>query len=93
MDDEPKGLAAMTRAIGDLQAQMFVQHFILQEILWALAPAMAQPERFLTDMFESISRRMEQDEQLEGKEHAVDAEMRDYLERFFTLAGNYLRET
>jgi hypothetical protein len=88
-DPEAQAFAALIKAVGDLQARTTIQHYILQELFWTIAPAVTKPDRFAATMFESISARMEQGENIgAGIEHPVEAEMRDYLQRFFTLVGN-----
>jgi hypothetical protein len=87
--DDLKTLRQLVEAIGQAQAANIRDSFILTEIVRDLAKQHPDPQRYIAAMFERISARADQGS-IENESHPVNAEFRDGLARFFSLAGRDL---
>ncbi|WP_454916367.1 hypothetical protein [Xanthobacter sediminis] len=89
MSEDDQGLEwlnGLIKAVAVEQARSMVQHFVLRDLVIQLARTQGDPEGYVAAMFERISALVDQCEPA-GKPE-VEAEMRWYVEQFFTQAGH-----
>lgn len=84
-------LNGLIKAVAVEQARSTVQHFILRDLVIQMARTRGDGEAYVAAMFERISGLVDQCE-LAGKPD-VEAEMRWYVESFFTQAGHSLTKS
>lgn len=86
--DEPEleWLNSLIKAVAVEQARSMVQHFILRDLLIQIAKLQPDRDAYIASMFERISTLVDQCELVEKPN--VEAEMRWYVDQFFTQAGN-----
>jgi hypothetical protein len=71
------------------QSRMLAHHYILTEVVYDLARTQPAPKKYLANMFERVSARMDQTP-IEEEAPPVNAAMRDVVARFFSKAGQHL---
>jgi hypothetical protein len=76
--------------VGQAQALNRSNSYILMELVRDIARVQPNPQKYLADMFERISARADKGP-IEKEAHPVNAEFRDAISQFFSLAGKNLR--
>ncbi len=84
-----KSVRNLSRAVGELQGSAVVLQFVLTELLADTALTQQDPRRYLADMFERISVRM--DETAPEAEQRPDSEARQLLQILFGSVTNRLQ--
>jgi hypothetical protein len=90
-DEEVAWAKSLTEAVGGAQARNTVHHYILRDLVIQFAKAQPEPEKFVSNMFERVSRLLDEGE-IESQKTHIDAEMRWVAESFFTRAGEAVRK-
>ena len=71
------------------QSRMLAHHYILTEVVYDLSRTQPDHKRYIANMFERVSARMDQGA-IEDEARPVTAGMRDVVARFFRTAGQRL---
>jgi UTP-glucose-1-phosphate uridylyltransferase len=96
-DDDPelkliwKTMKGLGDALGQAQAYVQANDFILMEIVRDIAKSQPDPQKYLAAIFERISARADQ-RPIEDEAHEVTAQFRELVARFFSQAGKNLNK-
>jgi hypothetical protein len=86
-----KTLKDVGDVVGQAQAFNRSNSYILMEIVRDIARTQADPQKYLADLFERISARADVGP-IEREAHPVNAEFRNTISQFFSLAGKNLKK-
>lgn len=84
-----KTLKEVADTLGQAQAFNRANNAILMEVVRDLARMKPNSEKYIADLFERVSARADQGP-IEREAHPVNAEFREAIARFFSVAGRKL---